>query len=103
MVSAAERRLVDLGTGSEPPNAGVGERRKSNTGAQVSEGAALGCLGAILITAANRQLSFSVLNNAAFRTAQTTAMVMVGTLLEGQRGEPPSSCSAARGARSRGR
>jgi TRAP-type mannitol/chloroaromatic compound transport system permease large subunit len=42
-----------------------------------TEGAALGCLGAILITAANGQLSFTVLKDAAYRTAQTTAMVMI--------------------------
>jgi len=42
-----------------------------------TEGAALGCLGAILITALNGQLSFIVLKDAAYRTAQTTAMVMI--------------------------
>jgi tripartite ATP-independent transporter DctM subunit len=42
-----------------------------------TEGAALGCLGAILITALNGQLSFTVLRDAAYRTAQTTAMVMI--------------------------
>jgi len=42
-----------------------------------TEGAALGCLGAILITATNGKLSFGVLKDAAYRTAQTTAMVMI--------------------------
>jgi tripartite ATP-independent transporter DctM subunit len=42
-----------------------------------TEGAGLGCLGAILITAINGQLSFTVLKDAAYRTAQTTAMVMI--------------------------
>ncbi len=42
-----------------------------------TEGAALGCFGAIVITAANGQLSFTVLKDAAYRSAQTTAMVMI--------------------------
>lgn len=42
-----------------------------------TEGAALGCLGAIIITAANGKLTFAVLKDSAFRTAQTTAMVMI--------------------------
>lgn len=42
-----------------------------------TEGAALGCVGSIIITARNGQLSFAVLKDAAYRTAQTTAMVMI--------------------------
>ena len=42
-----------------------------------TEGAALGCLGAIIITAANGRLTFPVLKDAAYRTAETSAMVMI--------------------------
>lgn len=42
-----------------------------------TEGAALGCIGAIVITAFNGQLTFNVLKDAAYRTAQTTSMVMI--------------------------
>ncbi len=42
-----------------------------------TEGAALGCAGAIAVTAAHRRLSFKVLKDATFRTAQTTSMVMI--------------------------
>ncbi len=42
-----------------------------------TEGAALGCVGAIVITGLNGQLTFAVMKDAAFRTAQTTAMVMI--------------------------
>lgn len=42
-----------------------------------TEGAALGCVGAIVITGVNGQLTFAVMKDAAFRTAQTTAMVMI--------------------------
>ena len=42
-----------------------------------TEGAALGCAGAIAVTAAHRRLSFRVLKDATFRTAETTSMVMI--------------------------
>jgi len=42
-----------------------------------TEGAALGCVGAIIITGLNGQLTFAVMKDATFRTAQTTAMVMI--------------------------
>lgn len=42
-----------------------------------TEGAALGCLGAILITALNGKLTFAVFKDAVFRTAETTSMVMI--------------------------
>lgn len=42
-----------------------------------TEGAALGCLGAIIVTAANRRLTFKLVKASAFRTAETTSMVMI--------------------------
>jgi tripartite ATP-independent transporter DctM subunit len=42
-----------------------------------TEGAGLGCLGAIVVTAANKRLSFKIIKEAAFRTAETTSMVMI--------------------------
>lgn len=42
-----------------------------------TEGAALGCLGAVVVTAAHKRLSFKIIKDAAFRTAETTSMVMI--------------------------
>ena len=42
-----------------------------------TEGAALGCLGAVVVTAANKKLSFKIIKDSAFRTAETTSMVMI--------------------------
>lgn len=42
-----------------------------------TEGAALGCAGAMLISAGSGKLTFANLKDATFRTAQTTAMVMI--------------------------
>ena len=42
-----------------------------------TEGAALGCVGALLITAFNGKLTFGMLKESTFRTAETTAMVMI--------------------------
>ncbi len=42
-----------------------------------TEGAALGCLGAIIVTKLNGKLTFAVLKEAVFRTAETTSMVMI--------------------------
>lgn len=42
-----------------------------------TEGAALGCAGAIAVTAAHGRLKFAVLKDATFRTAETTSMVMI--------------------------
>ena len=42
-----------------------------------TEGAALGCVGAIIITALNGKLTFPVFKDAVFRTAETTSMVMI--------------------------
>lgn len=42
-----------------------------------TEGAALGCLGAVSVTAANRRLTFQIVKDSAYRTAVTTSMVMI--------------------------
>ena len=42
-----------------------------------TEGAALGCLGAVVVTAANKRLTFKLIKDSAFRTAETTSMVMI--------------------------
>jgi TRAP-type mannitol/chloroaromatic compound transport system permease large subunit len=42
-----------------------------------TEGAALGCLGAVVVTMFNRKLSFKIVKQSAFRTAETTSMVMI--------------------------
>jgi tripartite ATP-independent transporter DctM subunit len=42
-----------------------------------TEGAALGCAGALLISAASGKLNLATIKDAVFRTAQTTAMVMI--------------------------
>jgi tripartite ATP-independent transporter DctM subunit len=42
-----------------------------------TEGAAIGCVGALVVAAAHGQLSWAMLKQATFRTAQTSSMVMV--------------------------
>ena len=42
-----------------------------------TEGAAIGCVGALLVTAAHGQLTWPILKDATFRTVQTASMVMV--------------------------
>ena len=42
-----------------------------------TEGAALGCLGAVVVTAANGRLTFKIIKESAYRTAETTSMVMI--------------------------
>jgi len=42
-----------------------------------TEGAALGCLGAVLVAFAHRKLNFSILKDAIYRTVVTTSMVMI--------------------------
>jgi tripartite ATP-independent transporter DctM subunit len=42
-----------------------------------TEGAALGCVGALLVSAAHRKLTWPVFKDSVFRTAQTTSMVMI--------------------------
>lgn len=42
-----------------------------------TEGAALGCVGAIIICILNGRLNFPVFKDAVYRTVQTTAMVMI--------------------------
>ena len=42
-----------------------------------TEGAALGCLGALLVTAAHGKLTWAVFKDSTYRTAQTASMVMV--------------------------
>lgn len=42
-----------------------------------TEGAALGCVGAIIICAANRSLNFPIFRDAVYRTVLTTSMVMI--------------------------
>jgi tripartite ATP-independent transporter DctM subunit len=42
-----------------------------------TEGAALGCLGAVVVTLFNGKLSFKILKDSVFRTAETTSMVMI--------------------------
>ncbi len=42
-----------------------------------TEGAALGCVGALLVTAAHGRLTWAVFKNSVFRTAQTASMVMI--------------------------
>jgi tripartite ATP-independent transporter DctM subunit len=42
-----------------------------------TEGAAIGCVGALVVTAAHGQLSWPVLKDATFRTVQTSSMVMI--------------------------
>jgi tripartite ATP-independent transporter DctM subunit len=42
-----------------------------------TEGAALGCLGAFVVTLFNGKLSFKIVKSSAFRTAETTSMVMI--------------------------
>jgi tripartite ATP-independent transporter DctM subunit len=42
-----------------------------------TEGAALGCVGALVVSAAHRKLNWPVFKDSVFRTAQTTSMVMI--------------------------
>lgn len=42
-----------------------------------TEGAALGCVGALAVTGAHRRLSWAVIKDSTFRTAYTTSMVMI--------------------------
>ena len=42
-----------------------------------TEGAALGCLGALIVTKVNGKLTFNLVKEAVFRTAETTSMVMI--------------------------
>ena len=42
-----------------------------------TEGAALGCLGAVIVAKVNGKLTFEILKDAVFRTAETTSMVMI--------------------------
>jgi tripartite ATP-independent transporter DctM subunit len=42
-----------------------------------TEGAALGCLGAVAVTAGNGRLTFKIIRDSAYRTAETTSMVMI--------------------------
>lgn len=42
-----------------------------------TEGAALGCLGAVLVALAHRRLTPWIVKDAVFRTAETTSMVMI--------------------------
>lgn len=42
-----------------------------------TEGAAVGCLGAVLVALAHRRLNFQILKDAVFRTVVTTSMVMI--------------------------
>jgi len=42
-----------------------------------TEGAALGCLGALIVALMNKRLTFALLKEAVFRTAETTSMVMI--------------------------
>jgi tripartite ATP-independent transporter DctM subunit len=42
-----------------------------------TEGAAIGCVGALLVTAAHGQLTWAVLKDSTFRTVQTSSMVMI--------------------------
>src|SRR5688500_288797 len=42
-----------------------------------TEGAALGCVGALLVTAAHGKLTRAVVKDSVFRTAQTASMVMI--------------------------
>jgi tripartite ATP-independent transporter DctM subunit len=42
-----------------------------------TEGAALGCVGAVGVTAAQGKLTFKIFKESAYRTAETTSMVMI--------------------------
>lgn len=42
-----------------------------------TEGAALGCLGALIVTKLNGKLTFKLVKESVFRTAETTSMVMI--------------------------
>jgi TRAP-type mannitol/chloroaromatic compound transport system permease large subunit len=82
---AAERNVSrrdvirEFGVGLVPPGALI----LATLGAILSgfatptEGAALGCLGAVLVALAHRRLTPWIVKDAVFRTAQTTSMVMI--------------------------
>ena len=42
-----------------------------------TEGAALGCVGALIVTAAHRKLTWAMFKDSTFRTVQTASMVMI--------------------------
>jgi tripartite ATP-independent transporter DctM subunit len=42
-----------------------------------TEGAAIGCVGALVVTAAHRKLTWAVVKDSTYRTAQTASMVMI--------------------------
>jgi TRAP-type mannitol/chloroaromatic compound transport system permease large subunit len=42
-----------------------------------TEGAALGCIGAFVVTFFNRKLTFKIVKESTFRTVETTSMVMI--------------------------
>jgi len=42
-----------------------------------TEGAAMGCLGAVVVAIAHRRLNFSIIKDAVYRTVVTTSMVMI--------------------------
>jgi tripartite ATP-independent transporter DctM subunit len=42
-----------------------------------TEGAAIGCVGALIVSAGHRKLDWPIFKDAVFRTAQTTSMVMI--------------------------
>lgn len=42
-----------------------------------TEGAALGCLGAFVVTIVHKRLNWEIVKRSAFRTAETTSMVMI--------------------------
>jgi tripartite ATP-independent transporter DctM subunit len=42
-----------------------------------TEGAAIGCVGALIVTAAHRRLTWAVFKDSVYRTAQTASMVMI--------------------------
>jgi tripartite ATP-independent transporter DctM subunit len=42
-----------------------------------TEGAAIGCVGALVVAACHRRLSWPMIKNATYRTAQTSSMVMI--------------------------
>jgi tripartite ATP-independent transporter DctM subunit len=42
-----------------------------------TEGAAIGCVGALVVSAGHRKLTWPIFKDAVFRTAQTTSMVMI--------------------------
>jgi tripartite ATP-independent transporter DctM subunit len=79
-LNVSARRLVrELVLGLIPPGALILATLGSIiTGfATPTEGAAVGCLGAILVTWAHKRLTFKVLKDSAFRTLENASMVML--------------------------